>query len=110
MAKKKACECEKQENTLNIQPLGDRIVVERDTAEAVTSGGIYLPETTKNKPSRGTVLAVGDGRLMKDGTRLPLQLSVGDHVFFVSYAPEEFKVNGKEVLLMREEDVIAVIG
>ncbi len=109
MAKKKcACACEK--NEIAIQPLGDRIVVERDEAQSVSTGGIYLPETAKNKPSRGIVACTGNGKLLKDGSYAELQVKAGDHVLFLSYAGEEFKLDGKEYLLLREEDVLAIIG
>ncbi len=109
MAKKNcACACEKKE--LQIQPLGDRIVVERDEAANVSVGGIYLPETAKNKPSRGVIICTGNGKLLKDGSRAELQVKAGDHVLFLSYAGEEFKLDGKEYLLLREEDVLAIIG
>jgi len=104
---KKACACAKK--TIGIQPLGDRIVVERDEAMSVSMGGIYLPETAKNKPSRGVVACVGNGKLLKNGERAELQVKAGDHVLFLSYAGEEFKLDGKEYLLLREEDILAVI-
>lgn len=92
-----------------IQPLGDRVVVEREEAEERTSGGILLPDTAKDKPSRGTVISVGNGRVLDDGTRAPLQVKVGDKVLFTSYAPETIKINDEELLLMREEDILAII-
>lgn len=94
---------------IGIQPLGDRIVVERDSSESTTTGGIVLPDSAKDKPARGVVLSVGDGRLLKDGTRAQMQVKVGDRVLFSSYAPEEMKVGDAEYLLMREDDVLAVI-
>jgi chaperonin GroES len=94
---------------MNLKPLGDRIVIQRQQAEEKTSGGILLPDTAKNKPQRGRILAVGDGKVMKDGTRRPLQVKVGDTVLFTSWAGDEFKQKGDEILLMREEDVLAVI-
>ncbi len=94
---------------LKLQPLGDRVVVEREAAEERTAGGIVLPESAKDKPSRGTVIAVGDGRVLDDGSRAPLQVKVGDKVLFTSYAPEVIKLHDEEVLLMREEDILAVI-
>ncbi len=94
---------------LKIQPLGDRVVVEREEAEAKTAGGIVLPDSAKDKPSRGTVIAVGDGRVLDDGSRGALQVKVGDKVLFTSYAPEQIKVGEQELLLMREEDILAVI-
>lgn len=94
---------------LKLQPLGDRVVVEREAAEERTAGGIVLPDSAKDKPSRGTVIAVGDGRLLDDGSRAPLQVKVGDKVLFTSYAPETVRLNEEEILLMREEDILAVI-
>lgn len=95
---------------MKLQPLGDRLVVEREEAQDKTAGGIVLPDTAKDKPQKGKVLAIGDGRVAKDGKRRPLQVKVGDHVLFTSYAGDEFKVEGdKKVLLMREDDVLAVI-
>jgi len=93
-----------------LQPLGERIVVERVTTEDQTAGGIFLPESAKDKQSRGTVIAVGDGRLLKDGSRSPLQVKKGDEVLFTTYGPEEFKDGDKELLLMREDDVLAILG
>jgi chaperonin GroES len=94
---------------LKIQPLGDRVVVEREASEDRTAGGIVLPDSAKDKPSRGTVMAIGDGRLLDDGSRSKLQVRVGDKVLFTSYAPESIKINDEELLLMREEDILAVI-
>jgi chaperonin GroES len=92
-----------------LQPLGDRVVVERDESETRTSGGILLPESAKNKPARGTVINVGEGKLTDDGKRKPLQVKPGDRVLFTSYAGEQFKVGDNELLLMHEEDILAVI-
>jgi chaperonin GroES len=95
---------------MKIQPLGDRVVVEREEAKDKTAGGIVLPDTAKDKPQRGKVVAVGDGRITKDGKRRPLQVKEGDQILFTSYAGDEFKLNGdKKVLLMREDDILAVI-
>jgi chaperonin GroES len=93
-----------------LQPLADRVVVEREESESVTAGGIVLPDSAKDKPARGKIVSVGDGRLMKDGSRTPLQVKVGDRVLFSSYAGEGFKVGTRELLLMREEDILAIIG
>jgi chaperonin GroES len=96
---------------MNLKPLGDRVVVEREQAKDKTAGGIVLPETAKDKPQKGKVLAVGDGRLTKDGKRRELQVKVGDEVLFTSYAGDEFKLEGeKKVLLMREDDILAVLS
>jgi len=94
---------------IKLQPLGDRVVVERDESEEVTAGGIVLPDSAKDKPARGVVVSIGDGRLLDDGTRGALQVKVGDRVIFSSYAGESFKVNEDELLLMREDDILAVI-
>jgi chaperonin GroES len=95
----------------NIQPLADRIVVERSEAQEKTTGGILLPDTAKDKPQRGKVLAVGPGKPGKDGKPVPLQVKVGDTVLFTTWAGDEFKDSEgkKQILLMREEDVLAVI-
>lgn len=95
---------------MNIKPLGDRIVVRRFEAEERTAGGVLLPDTAKDKPQRGEVLAVGPGKMLKDGSRRPLQVKTGDTVLFTNWAGDEFK-HGRtdEVLLMREEDVLAVL-
>ncbi len=94
---------------MKIKPIGDRVLVEREEKEEKTAGGIVLPDAAKEKPQRGTVLAVGDGKLGKDGRRIPLQVKKGDKVYFTAWAGDEYKSNGKEVLLMREEDILAVI-
>jgi chaperonin GroES len=99
----------KSSSALKLQPLGDRVVVEREEAEDRTAGGIVLPDTAKDKPSRGTVVAIGNGRLLDDGKRSQLQVKVGDKVLFTSYAPETIKLHDEEYLLMREEDILAVI-
>ena len=94
---------------IKLQPLGDRVVVERDESEEVTAGGIVLPDSAQDKPARGVVVSIGDGKLLDDGTRGGLQVKVGDRVIFSSYAGESFKVNEEEMLLMREDDILAVI-
>jgi chaperonin GroES len=94
---------------MKLQPLGDRVVVERISAEEKTAGGIVLPDTAKEKPRRGKVIAVGTGRRLKDGSLQPLEVRKGDEVLFTSYAGDEVKTDAKELLLMREEDILAVI-
>ncbi len=95
---------------MNLKPLGDRVVVEREEAKSTTAGGIVLPDTAKDKPQKGKVLAVGEGRITKDGKKRELQVKVGDQVLFTSYAGDEFKIAGEQkVLLMREDDILAVI-
>ena len=95
---------------MKVQPLGDRVVVEREEAKATTAGGIVLPDTAKDRPQKGKVVAVGDGRVTKDGKKRPLQVKIGDSVIFTSYAGDEFKLDGdKKVLLMREDDILAIV-
>jgi chaperonin GroES len=96
---------------MKIRPLGDRIVVRRQESQEKTAGGIVLPDSAKNKPQRGKVLAVGPGRILKDGTRRGLQVKEGDSVLFTNWAGEEYRQHGRkdEILLMREEDILAVI-
>ncbi|MDR3108194.1 MAG: co-chaperone GroES [Planctomycetaceae bacterium] len=95
---------------MQIQPLGDRVVVRREESEGKTKGGLFLPDTAKNKPARGTVVSIGDGKVLENGKRSVFQIKEGDRVIFLAYACEEFKVGNDELLLMRESDVLAVIG
>ena len=108
MAKKKAVK-KPAVGGVKIQPLGDRVVIEREEAEEVTAGGIVLPDSAKDKPARGTIVSVGEGKLLDDGKRSVLQVKKGDRVLFSSYAGEQFKLGDQELLLMREEDILAVI-
>jgi chaperonin GroES len=94
---------------LKLQPLGDRVVVKRESSEERTAGGIVLPDSAKEKPQRGTIEAVGNGKLLDNGSRGQLQVKVGDRVLFTSWAGETFKVGDEELLLMREEDILAVL-
>ena len=95
---------------MGVRPLGDRILVERtEEEEQKSAGGIIIPDTAKEKPQRGTVLAVGDGRQLKDGTRAKPQVAKGDKVLFSSYGGTEIKVGGQEYLLMDESDILAII-
>jgi len=109
MAKKEK-ETRSDDDKVQLQPLGDRVVVQREESESKTAGGIVLPDTAKDKPTRGTVISVGEGRLNKDGKRVALQVKSGDRVLFTSYAGEQFKIGPRELLLMREDDILAVIG
>ena len=90
-------------------PLGDRVVVEREEGGQKTAGGILLPDSAKDKPARGVVVSVGEGKLNDKGTRQPLQVKPGDRVVFTSYAGEPFKVGDDELLLMREDDILSVL-
>jgi chaperonin GroES len=97
---------------MRLKPLGDRIIVQRQESQDKTAGGIFLPDAAKNKPQRGKVLAAGPGKLLKDGTRRPMQVQEGDMVLFTSWAGDEFRDQKirSEILVMREEDVLAVVG
>jgi len=99
----------KKKSKLKLQPLGDRIVLEREESEERTTGGILLPDSAQDKPARGRIVSVGNGRLLEDGSRAEIQVKVGDRVIFSSYAGETFTVDDDELLLMREEDILAVI-
>ena len=99
----------KTKSGIQLQPLGDRVVVQRESSEATTTGGIVLPDSAKDKPARGVIISVGDGVLLEDGSRSQLQVKVGEGVFFSSYACEAFEVGDEELLLMREDDILAVI-
>lgn len=94
---------------MDMKPLGDRVIVKRLEAEEVTAGGIILPETAKEKPKEGKVVAVGPGRVLDSGERSKMQLKKGDRILFSSYAGDEVKVDDEEYLLMKEEDVLAVV-
>ncbi len=95
---------------LNIRPLGDKVILKRIEAEAKTAGGIVLPDSAKEKPKRGVVLAVGNGRLLDDGSRSEMQIKKNDEVLFTSYAGTEIKVGSEEYLIMDESDVLGIFG
>ena len=96
---------------MGLKPIGDRIIVRRQSAEEKTSGGIILPDTAKNKPQRGEVIAVGPGKLNDEGKRTAMQLKIGDQVLFTSWAGNEYedRKNTGEILVMHEGDVLCVI-
>ena len=99
---------------MGLKPLADRIIVRREAADDKTAGGIVLPDSAQNKPQRGTIIAVGPGKLKKDGTRSTMQLKAGDKVLFTSWAGDEFKdrkakLEG-EILVMHEGDLMCVIA
>lgn len=99
----------KSRSRVKLQPLGDRVVVERDESDSMTAGGIVLPDSAKDKPARGRVISVGEGKLLEDGSRGKLQVKPGDRVLFTSYAGESFTIDDDEFLLMREDEILAVI-
>ncbi len=94
---------------LNVRPLHDRILVRRMAEEEKTAGGIIIPDTAKEKPQRGEVVATGKGRVNEEGKQISLEVKVGDRVLFSKYSGTELKLEGKEYLMMREEDVLGII-
>jgi chaperonin GroES len=94
---------------MKLRPLQDRIIVKRVEEETRTAGGIFIPETAKEKPQRGEIVAVGNGKKTEDGKVLPLDVKVGDKVLFGKYAGTDVKVDGDDYLMMREDDILAVI-
>jgi chaperonin GroES len=93
---------------MKIRPLHDRVIVERLEEEQKTAGGIIIPDTAKEKPQQGKVVAVGKGRFLEDGTVAPLMVKEGDRVLFSRYGGTEVKVEGQELLIMREDDILAI--
>jgi chaperonin GroES len=100
----------KSAKAVKLTPLGDNVIVERVEAETTTRGGIVLPESAKEKPREGIVIAVGEGRLADDGTRIPVQVKPKDRVIFSSYAGSEVKFGGNEYLIVHEEEILAVVA
>ena len=94
---------------MNLKPLGDKIVVKVLTKEEKTKGGIVLPDTAKEKPTEGEVMAIGTGKILENGQKLPLELKVGDRIIFSKYAGTEVKVDGEEYVIFSERDVLAII-
>jgi|TARA_Y100000031_G_scaffold138730_1_gene164898 chaperonin GroES len=94
----------------NFTPLGERVVVQPIELEQQTKGGIYLPDTAKEKPQEGKVVAVGPGRVTDDGTRIPMELAKGDRVIYSKFAGTEYKDGDEEYLILRESDILAKIG
>jgi chaperonin GroES len=92
---------------VKLKPMADRVLVKPIEREEVTRGGIVVPDTAKEKPQEGKVLAVGDGRLSEDGKRIPLDVKVGDIVIFAKYGGTEIKIDGEELILLRESDILA---
>ena len=92
-----------------IQPLGDRVLVKALESESKTKGGIVLPDTAKEKPQKGEIIAVGSGRLLEDGTKKSLEVKIGDKVLYGKYAGTEIKVEDQEYLILREEDILAIV-
>ena len=93
-----------------IRPVGDRVVVKPAAKEEVTKSGIVIPDTAKEKPQEGTVVAVGSGRLLDNGDRAPMDVREGDRILFAKYGGTEFKLDGEEYLVLKENDILAIIG
>jgi chaperonin GroES len=93
----------------NLRPLGDKVLVKRVEAESKTKSGIVLPDTAKEKPKRGKVLSVGEGKRLDNGERAPVNVKKGDEVIFASYAGTEIKLDGEELMIMSEDDILAIV-
>jgi chaperonin GroES len=94
---------------MKVRPLHDRLIVKRLEEEEKTKGGIIIPDTAKEKPIEGKVIAAGEGRINKDGKKMPMEVKTGDRILFAKYAGTEVKMDGEEYLMMKEDDVLAVI-
>lgn len=94
---------------MKLRPLQDRILVKRVAEEGKTKGGIIIPDTAKEKPAEGKVIAAGNGKLADDGKRIPLEIKKGDRILFGKYSGTEVKIDGEEQLIMREDDVLGII-
>ena len=94
---------------MKIKPLHDRVIVKRVEEEKKTAGGIIIPDTAKEKPAEGKIVAAGDGKILEDGKVRPLNVKAGDRVLFTKYAGTEVKVSGEELLIMREDDILGII-
>ncbi len=95
---------------IGVRPLHDRILVKRVAEEEKTAGGLFIPDTAKEKPQRGQIVATGKGRVTEDGKILPLEVKTGDKILFSKYAGTELKLDGAEYLMMREEDILGIIN
>ena len=95
---------------MNLKPLNDRVLIKRINVESVTQGGIYIPDTAKEKSLEGEVIAVGPGKRMENGTVRPMIVKLGDHVLFAKYTEIEVKLNGESFLLIREDDLLGIVS
>jgi chaperonin GroES len=93
---------------MKIQPLHDRLVVKRIEAEEIVKGGIVIPDTAKEKPQSGVVMAIGKGKILENGTRIEMTVKEGDHILFAKYSGTEIKLDGEEYLILREDEVLAI--
>ena len=110
MSTKTATKTTTNKKSGSIRPLGDRVLIKRAEAEGRTAGGILLPESAKDKPKEGSVVAIGAGRTLDNGELSKFSVKVGDTILFSSYAGTEVKYGGEELLIMREEDILGIIG
>jgi chaperonin GroES len=94
---------------MKVRPLHDRVIVKRIEEEETTKGGIIIPDTAKEKPVEGKIIAVGGGKISDDGKKIPLEVKAGDKVLFGKYAGTEIKIDGEEHLIMREDDIVAIV-
>jgi len=94
---------------MKVRPLHDRLIIQTMKEEEMTKGGIIIPDTAKEKPVEGKVIAVGAGRVKKDGTKMPLEIKKGDRVLYAKYGGTEIKMDGEEYLMMKEDDILAII-
>jgi chaperonin GroES len=99
----------KKKSKVKLEPMNDKVVVEREESSDVTAGGIVLPDSAKDKANRGVIVAIGPGKVLDNGTRGAMQVKVGDRVLFTSYAPETIEIDDQELLLMSESDILAVV-
>lgn len=95
---------------MGVRPLHDRILVRRMAEEEKTAGGLFIPDTAKEKPQKGEIVAAGKGRITEDGKTLPLEVKIGDKVLFAKYSGTELKLGGEEFLMMREEDILGIFN
>ena len=95
---------------MNVRPLHDRILIRRIEEKETVKGGIIIPDTAKEKPQEGQVLAVGNGKILENGTKVPLDVKVGDKILFGKYSGTDIKIDGEEVLILREDEVLAIVG
>ena len=95
---------------MNVRPLHDRLIIKRVEEKETVKGGIIIPDTAKEKPQEGKVLAVGNGKILENGTKVPLDVKVGDKILFGKYSGTDIKIDGEEVLILREGEVLAIVG
>jgi chaperonin GroES len=100
----------KEKATMKVRPLHDRLVVRRIEEKESVKGGIIIPDTAKEKPQEGEVIAVGNGKVLESGTKVPMDVKAGDKVLFGKYSGTDIKIDGEEFLILREDEVLAVIG